>query len=100
IIEQDGILRHDPDMLTQAQLRVLADITAVNRDASRCHVIEPKQQARQGGLAGARGAYDRNRLACANRKTDVVQYLSLRLISKAHMLKANLRIARIHWNAL
>ena len=51
IVEQDRILRHDPDDLMQRCLRDRPNILPVNRDRPAGHLVEPEQQPPDGRFA-------------------------------------------------
>ena len=47
VVEEDGVLRDDGDGGTQAVLRQLAQVDAVDHDAAGADVVEAVEQARQ-----------------------------------------------------
>ena len=57
------VLQHQPEHRAELMQVHLADIDAINRDPTFLHVIEAKQQAADGCLAGTRGAHNRHALA-------------------------------------
>ena len=69
IVEQHGVLRHHADRRAQAVLGHVADVLPVDQDAALGHVVEPEQQAADGGFARARSA--RRSPACARRDGEI-----------------------------
>ncbi|MCG3775914.1 MAG: hypothetical protein JW395_2762 [Nitrospira sp.] len=58
-IETHEILKDDPELPTQVIQVVIAEVFAVQEDASFCRVVEPDQEFDQGRLAGPVFAYQR-----------------------------------------
>src|SRR5436309_3148330 len=70
-------LEHEPDR-APAQLRTRVfikceEVVAVDLHRACSGRIEPREERKEGGLAGARGADDRNRLALRDREIDLAQ---------------------------
>ena len=57
VVEQDRLLRDDPELPAQRGQRHLAQIDPVQGDASRGRIIEPRQQVHHRALAGAARAH-------------------------------------------
>src|SRR6188508_3570430 len=73
VVEEHGVLRNDADRRANAVLGRLADVLTVDANGARRHVVEAKQQARDGRLAGAAGADDRDAAAGGHAERDVVK---------------------------
>ena len=52
---EEGVLQHHADLAAQAFLRHLPNIIAIHQDCPGGHVVEPRNQIDQGGLASAGG---------------------------------------------
>ena len=53
LMEQERLLRHEPDEGAKRSDRHLPDVPAVDRDAARRDVVESRQEVHERGLAGA-----------------------------------------------
>ena len=62
-VEQPRVLQHHAEHRAQVVAREVADIVAAYLDGARLHVVEAHEQLDHGGLAGARGADQRDGLA-------------------------------------
>ena len=89
VVEQHRVLRHDANGRAQAGLGQGANVLARHRNTAVLDVIETVQEARQRGLARARGPDHGYGFAGWNLKADVVQDGARRVVGKAHMLKAH-----------
>ena len=69
LVEQHRLLRHDADLRPQRRERHVADVRAVDEDAARGHVVEPRHQIHERRLARAAQADNRHRLAGPHRGT-------------------------------
>ena len=94
IVEQHGVLRHHADRGPQRRLRDVADILAIDQNPAARDVIETKQQARDGGFAGAGRSDDRDRLAGRHLKTEAFEERTLGIVREPHILET--QIARCH----
>ena len=89
VVEQHGVLRHHADGGAQGFLRHVAHVLAVDQDAAAGHVVEAEQQPRDRGLAGARGADDRHRLAGRHLEGHALEDRACRLVGEADVLEAD-----------
>lgn len=83
--EQHRILQHDAQGFPQGRLPDLFQRDAVVRDGPRGNIIEPVQQVRDGGLAGAGGPHQGDLLAGQGVDVDVVEDGLAGFISEIHM---------------
>ena len=70
-VEQPGVLEDHAEARPQLVPGELADIVAIERDATRVHVVEAHQQIDQRGLAGPGRAHDGDRRARLRRQGQV-----------------------------
>ena len=91
VVEEHGVLRHDADGAAQARLRERANVVPGDGDAPAAHVVEAKQQARQGALAGPRGADHGHRVPRRDLEAEPLQDGPRALVAKAHVLEAHHR---------
>ena len=85
VVEEIGVLRDQRDHAAQLVELVVAQVGAVQRDAAGIGIPEAHQQLRRRGLARARGADQRHRLAGGDREADVGQRAArLAGIGEAH----------------
>src|ERR1039458_2293553 len=75
IVEENRLLRDLGDLAAQRTQRELAQVASVDENAAAGDVEEARNQVCQRGLAGATGADQRQHLAGAQLKIDVVQNL-------------------------
>ena len=89
VVEQHRILRHDADRTPQAGLGHLADVLAIDGDATGVDVVEAEQQPRQGALACPARADDRHLLARRNFETQLLQDRPGFVISETDIFEAD-----------
>src|SRR5699024_7555905 len=75
--EQRRFLERGRDRRPQRRDRQVAYIDAIDRDAARRDVVQPRDQRGEHGLARARRAHDRDGLTRAYIELDVTQYVGL-----------------------
>ena len=103
VVEEIGVLRDQRDQAAQLVELVVAQVGAVQRDAAGIGIPEAHQQLRRRGLAGARGADQRHRLAGGDLEADVGQRAArLAGIGEVHLLQRECRgaLARRHARAV
>ena len=74
VVEEHGLLRDQADLPTQGLQRDLAEVEAVDGEASRGGVVEAGQQAGQRGLARSRAPHQRHHLAASERQVHVREH--------------------------
>src|SRR5271166_26134 len=84
-LEQEILLRDITDLLAQRLQRRGRDVDPVEQDLARVDLIEAEQKAHDGGLAAARAADERHRLASLSHEAHRVQYRLLRPITENHV---------------
>ena len=62
VVEEEGVLRDDGDIPAQRTLAVVAHVDTVDQHGARCHVVKPRDQPDQGGLARSAAAHQRDHL--------------------------------------
>ena len=87
---QEGILHDDAKLATQPVTVHVADIEAVDQDASRLRFVEPGQEANQGGLAGTRRTDDADGLAGGDVHREIPEHRSTRLVFDGQVLENEL----------
>lgn len=93
-VDQQRLLRHGADLPAQASDGQAANILAVDRDAAFVRVIEPQDEAGEGGLPDAGGAGDGYRCARSDGNRHVVQR-GRRVTPSAKMTRSK---ANAPWN--
>ena len=68
------VLRHHADGVVHACLCEIADVVTVDAHRAGGDVVEPRHERREGGLARARRADERDQLTRCDRQVDVAQY--------------------------
>src|SRR6185437_6581576 len=81
VVEQHGLLRDHANLRTQRLQSHIADVVAVNRDRPGAYVKEAWKQRNQRAFAGSAGSYERQNFAGPDFEIDVVQHLSLSVLS-------------------
>ena len=86
VVEEHRLLRDHAQVRAQRRERQLADVAPVEQHAARRGVVEPRQQVRHGGLAGAAPAHERQRLADGDLERHAVQRRLLGIgVGEAHV---------------
>ena len=93
IVEQHGILRHDPDGAAQAILRHLGDILAVDGHGTALHIIEAIEDAAERRFAGAGMADDGELGTRRHIEGHVAEDLAALVIAEIDMREAHMRAA-------
>ena len=86
-VEQEALLRHDRDLLSQRLDRHRAQVVPVDQDATALRVVEPGQQLDDRRLAGPRMANEGHRLAGEHVELESVDDGTLGVVAKAHILE-------------
>ena len=68
LVEQERVLRDEPDHPPELPGIELADVVAADPNGALLRVGEPQEQGGERGLAGAGGPHDRHRLARRDRE--------------------------------
>src|SRR4030095_5512755 len=71
VLEQEGLLAHDPDEGAERVPGHLAHVVPIDRDPTRRHVVEAQQELHESRLAGTGHAHECDLLAFAYRQRDV-----------------------------
>ena len=95
--EQEAFLRDDAELAAQRLLRRVAQVDAVERDASLGGVVEAREQLGDRRLARTGMADERHGRACGDVQVDPVQHLRPAAVGEAHRLE--LDVARAHCRA-
>ena len=74
VVEQNGFLRDDGDLVPQVARGNVAQIHAADFDRAALRVVKTQEQIGQRGFAGAAGADQRDQLAGFDGKVDVSQH--------------------------
>src|SRR5581483_147451 len=92
VVEQNGLLRDDPNLAAQREHGHVADILPVNQQAAAGNIKKSRDEIGQSGLAGAAGTHKGDNLAFADFKVDIAQHfagLSVLAIGEIHIAKAD-----------
>ena len=91
-VEQPRVLQHHAEQAAQIVAREIADVRAADLDAARLHVVEAHEQLDHGGLAGARGADQRDGLAFRHLGREVLDHRLLRIVAEAHVVELHVAL--------
>src|SRR5262249_38331859 len=91
-LEQPGVLQHHADALAQVGSPHLSDVDAVERDASRVELVEAHDEVDEGGLAGAGGSDDRDRLSWVDGQGEVLDERLIGLVAEGDLLETDLAV--------
>ena len=93
-VEQKGFLLHQTHVMAQGGESHVPHILAVDGDPPGGDVVEPRDQAGDGRLAGPGGPDDAQGLARSDLEGDVVENLLAGVIAEVHVLEAQHALAR------
>ena len=79
-MQQRGVLRDHADLGTQAVLRDVGDVLAVDQDAAAFEVVETQQQVDERRLAGARASDQTDLLARPNGQRQILDDTRRRIL--------------------
>ena len=88
--EEHSVLGHDADLVSQRLEPELADVMAVDSHHPTCRVVQARDQAEHGGLAGSGGTDERDRLAVLDREGDALQDRRSRSVRELDPLEPHL----------
>ena len=87
IVEQERLLEHHTDVLSQLAHVEPTQIDAIQCDAALLHVVKAQQQPNDGALAGSSGTHQRDRLPWRNGHTHSVEHLVVIPVTKHHVFE-------------
>ena len=93
--EEERVLEHHADVAAQRVEVHVAHVGAVDRDPPGVHVVEARQHQRDGRLARARAADERDRLAGRDGEIEVAQHRIGRRVTERHVLEAHLAVRHL-----
>ena len=85
--KEHSLLQHEADVAADTSHRVLADVAAVDPDATRSRIVEAWNQADDRRLAAAGRSDHADELAARDREADVTQHADLRLVGERDVLE-------------
>ena len=85
--EEDRFLQDVADLVAQGFEFVVGDVLAVDPDCAGLHVVEPGDEAYDGGLAGTGRANDADELSGLNFETDVGEYGRGGIVSEGNVFE-------------
>ena len=88
--EQERVFEHHADVVSQRVELHVAHVDAVDGDATGVHVVEAGQHQRDGRLARARAADERDRLPGGHREIEVAEHRIGRRVAERHVLELHL----------
>lgn len=89
--EEEAFLGDEPDGGAQRLLGQLADVVAADQDGSVRHVVEARQQEREGGLAAAGRTDDGDGLTGLDREREAVEHRTVVLVAEADVVELHAR---------
>ena len=90
VVEQNGFLRDDGDLVAEIARGDFADVHAADADGAARRVVEAQEQVGERRFAGAAGADERNKLAGLDAQVDVAQH-GFFAVGKIHVVEMNVR---------
>ena len=87
--KEKRFLEDDAEFLTQVVHRQVAEIDAIDRDAPLLHVVKPRQQADERGLAGAAPPHDPHHLSRPHLERHVAEDRLIAIVAECHVVEAN-----------
>ena len=85
--EEDGLLRHQRDLAAQRTQPVARRVDAVDEDAAALVLVQPRDEVRGGGLAGAGGADEGDELAGSGLEAHAAEHGPARLVGEVDVLE-------------
>ena len=92
--EQEALLQHQADRGAERVEGEVTDVVPADPDRAGAHVVEPGEQQRDRGLAGARGADDGERLAGPDPQRQAAQHRLGRHVAEVHVVELDVLAAR------
>ncbi len=89
VVEDEGVLRHDRDLVYERLDLGLPQIDAIDRDPSLLRIVEARHEVHERRLAAARRADDRRHLARPCREAHVLEDGLLGVVAERHVLEAD-----------
>src|SRR5437879_3042804 len=83
--EQQLVLQNQANLLAQRLQRVGPDVFAIDTDLALARVIEARDQAHQGALAGAGGSHDSNLFSWCDRQVNMRQHRTTGLVFERYV---------------
>jgi hypothetical protein len=100
--EEDRLLRHETDVRSEPRQIQFTNVEAVQAHRATEGIIKPLDQRDNGRLARSRSTHESCRLACRERKAEVLKDLDLwtRRVIEVNILKGNFANHRARFEAL
>ena len=89
IVEQKGLLGHDPDQPSQGSLLDVPEIRSVDLDRALGRIVEPEDQVRERGFPPSAWTHERDHFAHAHREIDTHQHRTVILVREAYMSESD-----------
>ena len=89
VVEQERVLEHDADGVTQLAQRQIAEVDAVEADRALLDVVEARQQPGDRRLATAGRADQRDAGARLDGQVEAAQHRCGRVVSEVHVIEAH-----------
>src|SRR2546430_4779839 len=80
--EQEAVLEDYTHLRAQGRERVLTDVTPVDQHAARRRVVQPEDEAHEGGFPAARRAHERDALSGLQHAVDLLERGQARLVGE------------------
>jgi hypothetical protein len=100
--EEDGLLRHETDLRSEPRQIQFTNVDAVQAHRATEGIIKPLDQRDNGRFARSRSTHESCRLACRERKAEVLKDVDLwaRRVIEVNILKGNFANDRARLEAL
>ena len=92
VVEEHRVLWHYADSRAHAVQRHVAQILAVDENASVERIVEAIEQAHNGALAGAAAAHNCDLFARRDLEAELVEELTALVVAEAHLVEHNRRL--------
>ena len=87
--EEEHVLLDDPDVPAETLLGQRPNVSPVHQHRTRRHIVKPRDQMADGGLAAAGRADQRKGLAGRNGQIDIIENRNAALVGKGHVIETD-----------
>src|SRR5207249_9179258 len=95
LAEQEGLLEDERDRAADVADPEVAQVVAVEQDAATFRIVETREQARDGALARAGGAGERERLTGCEVEVEPVEHRLVALVAEVHVFETDVAAHRL-----
>ena len=94
VVEQRRILRHDADRLAQALERDVADILAIDQNASFLYIVVAEEQAQDCGFSAAGRTHDGDLLAGGDGEVQVLEDGAVGTVTEGYVFEFDFALGK------